>query len=129
MSFSRVLGAAADPASRAVARYTEEESAGCLGSASKDSVRCSEEGSAGCLGSASEDSVRCSEEEPAGRLGSDSRDPVHYTEEASAYCPGPAGLYPVRLPGMKPADRSVLQELFQRFGLYIQMNSDRRNLS
>ena len=110
MSFSRVLGAAADPASRAVARYTEEESAGCLGSAS-------------------EDSVRCSEEEPAGRLGSDSRDPVHYTEEASAYCPGPAGLYPVRLPGMKPADRSVLQELFQRFGLYIQMNSDRRNLS
>ena len=90
MSFSRVLGAAADPASRAAARYTEEESAGCLGSASKD--------------------------------------PVHYSEEASAYCPGPAGLYPVRLPGMKSADRSVLQELFQWFGLYIQMNSDRRNL-
>ena len=100
-----------------------------MGSASKDSVRCSEEGSAGCLGSASKDSVRCSEEEPAGCLDSASRDPVHYSEEASAYCPGPAGLYPVRLPGMKPADRSVLQELFQGFGLYIQMNSDRRNLS
>ena len=95
MSFSRVLGAAADPASRAAARYAEEASAGCLGSASKDSVRCSEEGSAGCLGSASKDSVCCS----------------------------------VRLPGMKSADRSVLQELFQWFGLYIQMNSDRRNLS
>ena len=91
MSFSRVLGAAADPASRAAARYAEEASAGCLGSASKDSVRCS--------------------------------------EEAFAYCPGTAGLYPVRLPGMKSADRSVLQELFQWFGLYIQMNSDRRNLS
>lgn len=110
MSFSRVLGAAADPASRAAARYAEEGSAGCLGSASKDSVRCSEEGSAGYLGSAS-------------------KDPVHYSEEASAYCPGTAGLYPVRLPGMKSADRSVLQELFQWFGLYIQMNSDRRNLS
>ena len=91
MSFSRVLGAAADPASRAAARYAEEGSAGCLGSASKD--------------------------------------PVHYSEEASAYCPGTAGLYPVRLPGMKSADRSVLLELCQWFGLYIQMNSDRRNLS
>ena len=100
-----------------------------MGSASKDSVRCSEEGSAGCLGSASKDSVRCSEEGYAGYLGSASKDPVHYSEEASAYCPGTAGLYPVRLPGMKSADRSVLQELFQWFGLHIQMNSDRRNLS
>ncbi len=100
-----------------------------MGSASKDSVRCSEAGSAGCLGSASKDSVRCSEEGSAGYLGSASKDPVHYSEEASAYCPGTAGLYPVRLPGMKSADRSVLQELFQWFGLYIQMNSDRRNLS
>ena len=111
-----------------------------------DSVQDSEAGSDRSVDSASMDSVRYSEVGLADRsVDSASMDPVRYSEVGSAVrSVGSASTGPVRysvvdsadpaVPDLDPAERfqrsvdSDLQPVFPGSYLYIQMNSDLRNL-